>query len=159
MDGIVGDLHLAPRDNNVEEVGPGFNKSAGTGGGDRQCGCGRHHLQSRRTADLAQSGKRRGVSSTLNGLMAAMPSIAVLTAGFFIPRIVQRVGAVRCIYLGTALSVLALLLFSGIDSVIAWFALRFVMAPRSALIWIVSETWVNGHGPGPPPRANRPASM
>lgn len=91
--------------------------------------------------------ERRGVSSTLNGLMAAMPSIAVMSAGVFIPRIVQRLGAVRSIYLGTGLSVLALLLFPLLDNLALWFVLRALMGASIGLIWIVSETWVNGLAP------------
>ena len=96
---------------------------------------------------IALNLERRGVSSTINGFLAAVPSIAVLTAGVFIPRLVQRVGAVNSIYLGTGLSVLALLLFPVLDQLAAWFVLRFVMGASIGLIWIVSETWVNGLAP------------
>lgn len=96
---------------------------------------------------IALNLERRGVSSTINGFLAAMPSVAVLTAGVFIPRVVQRIGAVNSIYLGTALAVLALLLFPVLDNLAAWFVLRFVMGASIGLIWIVSETWVNGLAP------------
>lgn len=147
MDGIVGDLHLAPRDNNVEEVGPASSINLRGLAAVIASVAAVAIIYNLAAPLISLNLERRGVSSTLNGLMAAMPSIAVLTAGFFIPRIVQRVGAVRCIYLGTALSVLALLLFPVLDSVIAWFALRFVMGASIGLIWIVSETWVNGMAP------------
>jgi MFS family permease len=96
---------------------------------------------------LAVSLERRGVSSTINGALAAMPSVAVLLCGAFIPRIVQRFGAVASICAAASISVAALILFPLLDTLPIWFALRFVMGVSIGLIWIVSETWVNALAP------------
>ena len=58
---------------------------------------------------LAVNLERRGVSSVINGALAAMPSIAVLLCGVAIPWVVRRFGAVACICFGTGLAVVALL--------------------------------------------------
>ena len=91
--------------------------------------------------------ERRGISSVVNGALAAMPSIAVLLCGAFIPLVVRRFGAIGSICIGTGLAVLALVLFPLLDALPVWFALRFVMGFSIGLIWIVSETWVNALAP------------
>jgi MFS family permease len=91
--------------------------------------------------------ERRGVSSVVNGALAAMPPIAVLLCGAFIPLVVRRFGAIVSICAGTALSVLALILFPLFDALPVWFVLRFTMGFSIGLIWIVSETWVNALAP------------
>ena len=96
---------------------------------------------------LAVNLERRGVSSTVNGALASMPSIAVMLAGAFIPLVVRRLGAITSIVLGAASAILALLLFPLWDSLPAWFFLRASMGCSIGLIWIVSETWVNAMAP------------
>src|SRR4051794_37065481 len=96
---------------------------------------------------LAVNLERRGVSSVVNGALAAMPPVAVLLCGAFIPLVVRRFGAVASICMGTALAVLALILFPLLDSLPIWFALRFTMGFSIGIIWIVSETWVNALAP------------
>jgi MFS family permease len=91
--------------------------------------------------------ERRGVSSVVNGALASMPSIAVLVGGAFVPLIVRRIGALASICAGTALAILALILFPLLDSISAWFVLRAVMGISIGTIWIVSETWVNALAP------------
>jgi MFS family permease len=91
--------------------------------------------------------ERRGISTTVNGALAAMPPIAVLLCGAFIPLVVRRFGAITSIVLGTALAVLALVLFPLWDSLPVWFGLRFTMGFSIGVIWIVSETWVNAMAP------------
>jgi MFS family permease len=96
---------------------------------------------------LAVNLERRGVSSLTNGALAAMPPVAVLLCGAFIPLVVRRFGAITSICIGTGLAVLALVLFPLLDSLPAWFFLRFTMGFSIGLIWIVSETWVNALAP------------
>jgi len=91
--------------------------------------------------------ERRGVSSIVNGALAAMPPVAVLLCGAFIPLVVRRFGAIASICMGTALAVLALVLFPLLDSLPVWFFLRFSMGFSIGVIWIVSETWVNAMAP------------
>ncbi|HVM82277.1 MAG TPA: MFS transporter [Candidatus Binatia bacterium] len=96
---------------------------------------------------LAVNLEHRGVDASINGALAAVPSLAVLLCGAFIPRIVQRLGAVASICAGAGVAVLALILFPLLDRLPLWFALRFVMGFSIGLIWIVSETWVNALAP------------
>jgi MFS family permease len=96
---------------------------------------------------LSMNLERRGVSSVLNGALAAMPAIAVLLCGAFVPRVVRAFGAVTSICIGTALAVTMLVLFPLLTPLPVWFGLRFVMGFSIGLIWIVSETWVNALAP------------
>jgi MFS family permease len=91
--------------------------------------------------------ERRGISSVTNGALAAMPPIAVLLCGVFVPMIVRRLGAIASIVIGTAIAVSCLVLFPLLPSLPAWFALRFIMGISIGVIWIVSETWVNALAP------------
>lgn len=92
---------------------------------------------------LAFNLEARGTPSVLIGLMAAMPPIAILVCGPFLPTVVRRLGALPSLYLATAVSTAALLLFPVFPSLPAWFALRFLMGSGIALGWVVSETWIN----------------
>ena len=91
--------------------------------------------------------ERRDVSSVVNGALAAMPPIAVLLCGVFVPLIVRRFGAITCIVGGTVISVIALILFPLLPALPVWFVLRFIMGISIGVIWIVSETWVNALAP------------
>jgi MFS family permease len=91
--------------------------------------------------------ERRGISSVTNGALAAMPPVAVLLCGVFVPMLVRRLGAITSIVAGTGITVLCLVLFPLLPSLPAWFALRFVMGISIGVIWIVSETWVNALAP------------
>jgi MFS family permease len=96
---------------------------------------------------LALNLERQGFSSTVNGLLAAMPSVAILMTGTFIPVVVRRFGAISSIMLGTALAVAALILFPVINHIVVWFALRFIMGASIGMIWVISETWLNAMAP------------
>jgi len=91
--------------------------------------------------------ERRGIDSVTNGALAAMPPIAVLLCGVFVPMIVRRLGAITSIVAGTAIAVSCLVLFPLLTALPAWFALRFIMGISIGVIWIVSETWVNALAP------------
>jgi MFS family permease len=91
--------------------------------------------------------ERRGVNSLVNGALGAMPSVAVLLCGIFVPLLVRRIGAITAIVAGTAVSVVALILFPLLPALPVWFALRFIMGVSIGVIWIVSETWVNALAP------------
>lgn len=92
---------------------------------------------------LAFNLEARGTPTFWVGAMAAMPPIAILVCGPFLPGVVRRLGALPSLYLGTAVSTAALLLFPVFTSLPSWFALRFVMGVGIALGWVVSEVWIN----------------
>jgi MFS family permease len=91
--------------------------------------------------------ERRGVTSSWNGLLAAMPPLATLAFGVFMPTMIRRIGAATTIYVGAGVSLIALLLFPVLDQLTAWFVLRFVMGVGIGVVWVVSEAWVNALAP------------
>jgi len=91
--------------------------------------------------------ERQGVDSFWNGLLAAMPPLATLAFGAFMPTVIRRIGAGAAIYVGSGLSLIALLLFPVLDQLPAWFALRFAMGMGIGIVWVVSEAWVNALAP------------
>jgi MFS family permease len=91
--------------------------------------------------------EQRGVGAGWNGLLAAMPSLATLIFGVFMPVVIRRLGAAPSIYLGAGVSAMALLLFPVFPELPAWFALRFAMGAGMGIVWVVSEAWVNALAP------------
>ena len=92
---------------------------------------------------LAFNLEARGTPTFLVGLMAAMPPIAILVCGPFLPAVVRRLGALPSLYVCTVISTAAVLLFPVFTSLPVWFALRFMMGVGIALGWVVSEVWIN----------------
>ncbi|OFW83739.1 MAG: hypothetical protein A2018_04855 [Alphaproteobacteria bacterium GWF2_58_20] len=85
-----------------------------------------------------------GVSSTLVGMNSAMPYVALLLVGPFLPHVVRRVGVLGSILwggVGTSISLVLFPLMSG--SVVAWFVLRFVFGVFYAFPWMVAEIWIS----------------
>jgi MFS family permease len=91
--------------------------------------------------------EQRGVGAGWNGLLAAMPPLAALIFGVFMPMVIRRIGAAPSIYLGAGVSAMALLLFPVFQQLPAWFALRFAMGVGMGVVWVVSEAWVNALAP------------
>lgn len=96
---------------------------------------------------LSLSLERRGVGSSWNGLLAAMPALATIVFGAAMPAIIRRIGAATTIYAGAGISLAALLLFPVLDRLPAWFFLRFTMGAGMGAVWIVSEAWVAALAP------------
>lgn len=88
-----------------------------------------------------------GVATWLNGLTAAMPSLAILCTMSLATRICGRLGTLRSIYLGCALATVAVLLMPLLPEVPAWMVLRFLVGVGLALPWLVGETWINALAP------------
>jgi len=86
---------------------------------------------------------QRGVDSSLIGLMAAMPAVGILLFSPLVPGLVNRIGArtalLGAVAVGSA-SVLTLPLF---DHYAIWLLARTVMGAADALLFTVSETWIN----------------
>jgi MFS family permease len=91
--------------------------------------------------------ERQGVDSSWNGLLAAVPPLATLAFGAFTPMVIRRIGAGTAIYVGSGLSLIALLLFPVLDQLPVWFVLRFAMGMGMGIVWVVSEAWVNALAP------------
>ncbi len=84
-----------------------------------------------------------GASATLVGINTAMPAVAVMVTAPLAPRLIARLGTVPTLVLGCLVSALALVLFPFLESLPAWFVLRFIMGLGLALQWVVSETWLS----------------
>lgn len=87
--------------------------------------------------------ERDGVGTALNGLNAAMPSLAILVVGPFVPRIIHALGFLRSLYIGIAVTAGAILLMAAFPGLGPWFLLRFVFGLGVVLYWVGSETWIN----------------
>ena len=85
----------------------------------------------------------RGVNETTIGANAAAGSIGIICVAPFVPAIVRHFGLAISVVAGIFLSVVAFLAMAVIDSLVAWFVLRFVFAGGLAIHWVVSETWMN----------------
>jgi MFS family permease len=84
----------------------------------------------------------RGIESTWIGLNAAVSSLAILLIGPLVPRILERLGVLRALYLSAGASVVLLLMLPLFPSLWAWFVLRFLLGAAAAAHWIGSETWI-----------------
>ena len=84
-----------------------------------------------------------GVATDLIGLNSAATPLAMLVVGPLMPRLIGRLGAVRAMYAGIALSATVILLLPVFTGLTTWFVLRFFLGAGSALYWVVSETWIN----------------
>lgn len=87
--------------------------------------------------------ERDGVDTALNGLNAAMASLAILVAGPFVPRIIHAVGLLPSLHIGIAVVAGAILLMAVFPGLGPWLLLRFVFGLGVGLFWVGSETWIN----------------
>ena len=85
----------------------------------------------------------QGYSATLIGLNTIMFPIGILVAGPLLPRLLHRLGPTRTILAGMTLEGTALVLFPVLDTLVAWFALRFLLGFGVGFYWIVGESWLN----------------
>ena len=60
---------------------------------------------------IALRAEAAGVSTTWNGILAAVPSVAILLLGYSFPSTIRRLGALQSFYLSTAIAVISTLLF------------------------------------------------
>jgi MFS family permease len=85
----------------------------------------------------------RGISTTYNGLIAAMPYVAAILTAPVLPRLVARLGLLGVLFLAGAIDVAAILAFTLSPEPALWLVLRFVLGIGMMLHWIGSEIWVN----------------
>ncbi len=85
----------------------------------------------------------RGVDSTIIGLNAATPALAMLLVSPFTPAIIRAVGFRLAILASLAVEGVVLLLFPAFPGLIAWFGLRFILGGSGVLLFIAAETWIN----------------
>lgn len=85
----------------------------------------------------------RGVEAVLIGLVGAMPGLAVVVLGPYVPALAGRLGTIPAILLGTALGIVSVLLLPVLDSLASWLLLRLLSGAVIGLPWVISETWIN----------------
>jgi len=85
----------------------------------------------------------RGVSSTLIGINSAMPYVALLCLGPFLPHLIKRLGAVPALVMGILGNAAVFMAFPFVSSTAGWFLLRFLFGVFNAFPWMVSEIWIN----------------
>lgn len=85
----------------------------------------------------------RGVERSINGLLAATPSLAMLLATPLIPRLIARLGLKPFLLLCIGADLVLFLLLPAIDRLDAWFVIRFLMGATVAGLFVAGETWIN----------------
>ncbi len=98
---------------------------------------------------IALNVESRGFDTSWNGMLAAMPAVAGILVGPFVPRAIARLGPLRTFLLSSALAVIAVCLFPVFSDLLSWFLIRFAMGIGMGIQWVVSEMWVNRLATGP----------
>ncbi len=87
--------------------------------------------------------ERMDVSTTWNGVNAAMPAIAAIIVAPFLPRLTMALGLLQTILVGAALIMIVIPLFTVFTDVWVWYGLRFVMGVGGMMHWVTTEIWIN----------------
>jgi MFS family permease len=85
----------------------------------------------------------RGHSSTLIGVNTTVQFLGIMVAAPLIPGLIRRLGVLAVMFAGVAISAATLLAFAGTESLVAWFAIRFILGCAEAALFIAGETWIN----------------
>mgnify|MGYP000600768356 CR=1 FL=1 len=92
---------------------------------------------------IALTLQRQGVDATLIGISTAVQAGAGFIAAPFSHRIASRLGPATTLMLGLILCSLAMVLLPVYPNVWAWMPLRILIGIGAALLWAVSEAWIN----------------
>jgi MFS family permease len=98
---------------------------------------------------VALNVESRGWDSSWNGALAAMPPLAGILVGPFVPGVVARFGMLRTFLVASGIAIAAACLFPVFSGLAPWFLVRFIMGIGMGLQWVVSETWLNRLSTGP----------
>lgn len=91
--------------------------------------------------------EQRGVSGTVIGLNTAMGGIATIMVAPFIPQLAARLG-VRLLLIGALLLGAAVFVaFYFVGPLWLWFPLRFLYGASLAVLFVLSEFWINAAAP------------
>ena len=85
----------------------------------------------------------RGFPPSWIGIMGAMPFIAAIIASPITPLIMRTVNVSRLVFLAICADLTLILVMMFIDNVYVWFVSRFLMGVAGAVLFVVSETWIN----------------
>lgn len=92
---------------------------------------------------IALTLQRQGVDATMIGISTAVQAGAGFIAAPFSHRIASRLGPASTLMLGLILCSLAMVLLPLYPDVWAWMPLRILIGIGAALLWAVSEAWIN----------------
>jgi MFS family permease len=87
--------------------------------------------------------ENRGVDRTVNGLLAATPSLAILMVTPFIPAWIARFGLRPFLLACIGGDLMLFLMLPVFDHLYSWFAIRFLMGATVAGLFVAGETWIN----------------
>ena len=85
----------------------------------------------------------RGTSSTLIGSLAMAPALGVILGSFCVPLCLRKVGGRALLLVGVIVEIVLILLLMSSDSYGWWFAIRFLGGFSGAIVFTVSEAWLN----------------
>ncbi|MCV9997560.1 MFS transporter [Pararhizobium sp. YC-54] len=86
--------------------------------------------------------ERKGTTSGLIGLSAAMTPLGFIVSAPFIPALVRRAGPARLAVLCSILAPLTLAAIAWTQDIWAWMPLRFLLGFFANPLYVVSETWL-----------------
>jgi MFS family permease len=92
---------------------------------------------------IALNLENQGVSTTFNGINAALPYIAAILFAPLVPRLAARMGLLGLLLLAGAIDVAVILAFTLSADLWVWMGLRFLMGLGMLFHWVGSEIWVN----------------
>jgi MFS family permease len=91
--------------------------------------------------------EQRGVSGTVIGLNTAMGGIATIVIAPFIPQLAARLGVRLLLILALLLGAGVFIAFYFVGPLWLWFPLRFLYGASLAVLFVLSEFWINAAAP------------
>ena len=85
----------------------------------------------------------RGTDSWVNGLNAAVTFLGVIIGPLLTPRLVARFGFKRFLLVALPLSLVLFIVMKPLDSLAAWFVLRFLGGIAGSSIFTATEAWIS----------------
>jgi MFS family permease len=98
---------------------------------------------------IALAAETRGFDTAWSGLLAAMPAVAGIVVGPFVPRIISALGPLRTFLVSSGLAAAGACVFPLFPDLTMWFVIRFAMGVGMGIQWVVSEMWMNRLAIGP----------
>lgn len=87
--------------------------------------------------------ERRGYSSDIIGYMGALPALSFLLITPFVPAMTNFMGAKRLLWASLLLCAASIFLLALSENLILWACLRFAIGTSMAILFLISETWLN----------------
>lgn len=85
----------------------------------------------------------RGLSASMIGAQAAFAGLGILVGSLAVPPLAARVGTWPLAVAGFGGTALSMASFGFSEALALWFVLRFLLGISVAILFIISETWIN----------------